>query len=178
MLPIETEDGHEREISRRTLLLNGALVAGSLSLGGVGTANANDDPQTWTRQPRFSVYSPCTDEVVDVVGGTQHYLLHTHIDGNGGQHINYQTYWDPMLTVVGRDTGFTWTGMNTKNWSDYIRPPYPWTGTFMSTSTATSEDTNIVVMLRLRTQLTINAKGDMTNFHQQYEIRCKGSDVD
>lgn len=170
-------DSAQRRLDRRTVIRSGALAA-AVALGGVETAAADDRPITYSRDLAGDItrYSPCTDEVADVTRGTQRYRVHEHTDGGGGTHYSFQTHWDPKIRAVGRETGIVWTGQNTKALTRNFRAKgYPFTVTFLSSTTLTSEGSAPNILFRIRQHVTINANGEITNIRvDDPVVKCRG----
>ncbi|MFB6077165.1 MAG: hypothetical protein ABEK12_03485 [Candidatus Nanohaloarchaea archaeon] len=181
MTPDTIDDEGQRGIDRRDLLRRGALAAGGLALGTLAVADeatADDKPTTYSRDLGGDItrYSPCTDERVAVTRGTQNYRVHNHTDAGGGTHYSLQTYWKPKIRAVGQETGTVWTGQNTKALTRNVRPEgYPFTVTFLSSTTLTSKGAAPNILFRIRQHVTINANGEITTIRvEDPVVTCRG----
>ncbi len=160
-------------ISLPLLALVGVAVTGcSDSLAPAGT----DGPQLAKVQNEwipfdFLFNNNCMGEMMHFVG-KRRFLRTSTEDGAGGFHMTFHRNWTGKAT--GEDTGDVYNINFGRNWSENVKPPYPYTFSQVWKNYITRQGGKGKYELLYKVKMTINANGEVTVDTDELSIECKG----
>lgn len=169
-----SENGDTWGIDRRTVMRNGALAAGGLTMAGAAVAAA-DKPAKFEKDLTGKTFDfiPCLDEGVEITQGTVAITVDRDRRGDCW-HFQFHWHYTERLVVEGLDTGRVWTGQGSKNNTFNVCPPYPGEQTVTNATTVTSKtaEEDKVVQFRFVAHVTVNANGEVTIAYEDGDFLC------
>ena len=120
----------------------------------------------------FVIPNYCTGENMNFVGSRKHLTTYTE-DGGGGYHFNFHRNWTG--TATGVTTGNVYTINFPINWTENVKPPYPYSAQRVWYNNVTCRGNCPTQLFRSWLHLTINAGGEITSERDEASIVCPGS---
>ena len=119
----------------------------------------------------ITLYNPCTDEDVAIIGTVQT-NERTLFDSAGGIHVKLQLKWH--FTGTG-ESGTKYIANGTANYQFNGELPYPYEETGILIITCISKGDASNLKLKVRYHITVNANGETTaDFFFGGEVECTG----
>lgn len=154
-------------------MLRKSAAAASLALGGAvlsGSAGAQG-AQTYRFPISGTIINPCNGDLLGYQG-VNHLVMHITQDSDGGIHGYYSLNHSNLKAVAPDGTEYSLTGGYRRNINQ--RPPAPWTVTSTERFNVVSHGSEPNWIIWGRSHLTINANGEVTAAHSDFDTECRG----